>query len=247
MYRLKGFNMAFIYKTTNLVNNKIYVGKAKQNNPNYFGSGLKIAFAIKKYGKHNFTKIILEECDDDIVSEREIYWISYFRSTDDSIGYNISQGGEGGTHYWATLTEEQRAEHNKKISKAKQGQPRRPHSEETKRRMALSFPRDPEWLANRAKAKCKTFTCVNHSSGEVFFTDNLKAFCQANLLTYSNMTYNARTKKTFTEGSWSCRASKMSGSDKEIISAIENEVATAAVIIKSKTGRYSRAKQCQEQ
>jgi len=239
--------MAFIYKTTNLVNDKIYVGKAKQNNPNYFGSGIKIASAIKKYGKHNFTKIILEECDDDIISEREIYWISYFHSTDDSIGYNISQGGEGGAHYWATLTEEQRAEHNIKISKARQGQSRGPHSKETKHRMSLGFPRDPEWLAARAKSKCKEFTCINHSSGEVFFTNDLKSFCQANGLTYSNMTYNARTKKTFTEGSWSCRTDKMIGSDEEIKSAIENEVAIAMDIIKNKTGRYNRAKPCQEQ
>lgn len=243
MYRLKGFNMAFIYKTTNLVNNKIYVGKAKYNNPNYFGSGLKITSAIKKYGKHNFTKTILEECDDEIVSEREIYWISYFRSTDDSIGYNISQGGEGGRHYWATLTEEQRAEHNKKISKAKRGKPRKPHSEETKRKMAAAFNRDPQWLSNRAKAICKPFTCVNHKTGEVFFTNDLKSFCQEKGLTYSNMTYNARTRKTFTEGSWSCRVGKTVGSNEEIINAIENEVATAAVIIKSKTGRYSKAKQ----
>lgn len=247
MYRLKGFNMAFIYKTTNLVNNKIYVGKAKQNNPNYFGSGLKIASAIKKYGKHNFTKAILEECDDDIVSEREIYWISYFRSTDDSIGYNVSQGGEGGRHYWATLTEEQRIEHNKKISRAKKGKSRGPHSEETKRKMSLNFPRDPEWLAKRAKNKRKEFTCVNHSTGDVFFTDDLRSFCREHFLTYVNMTYNARVKKTYTEGFWSCRVGKMVGTKREIIDAIENEVAVATAIIKSKTGRYSRTKPCQEQ
>jgi group I intron endonuclease len=247
MYRLKGFKMAFIYKTINLVNNKIYIGKAKTNNPTYFGSGLKIAAAIKKYGKENFRKIILEECDESVVSQREIHWISYYRSTDDSIGYNISQGGEGGAHYWATLTEEQRKEHNKKISDARRGQTRGPHSEETKRKMAQSFNRDPEWIANRAKKKCKEFTCINHYTKEVFFTDDLKSFCRTNNLTYDNMTYNARTRKTFTESSWSCRAGKLIGTEKEIVDDIENEVEIATSIIKSKTGRYNRVIQCQEQ
>ena len=40
-----------IYKTTNLINKKIYVGKDKKENPNYFGSGKILSLAIKKYGK----------------------------------------------------------------------------------------------------------------------------------------------------------------------------------------------------
>ena len=82
--------MAFIYKTTNIINNKIYVGKSKFNNPDYLGSGLKIAGAIKKYGKKNFSKSIIEECLDSDVNAREIFWISQFNSTDETLGYNIS-------------------------------------------------------------------------------------------------------------------------------------------------------------
>lgn len=51
--------MIVIYKTTNLINNKIYVGKDSHNDSNYFGSGTILVKAIKKYGKENFKKEIL--------------------------------------------------------------------------------------------------------------------------------------------------------------------------------------------
>ena len=39
-----------VYKTTNLINGKIYIGKDMKNNPNYLGSGTILRRAIKKYG-----------------------------------------------------------------------------------------------------------------------------------------------------------------------------------------------------
>jgi group I intron endonuclease len=86
-----------IYKTTNLINNKIYIGKDKHNNLKYLGSGIAIKSAIEKYGKNNFKKEIIEECfDNDILNEKEKYWINKFNSTNRKIGYNIAYGGEGG-------------------------------------------------------------------------------------------------------------------------------------------------------
>jgi group I intron endonuclease len=85
-----------IYKTTNLINGKIYIGQDTNNDPNYMGSGKIIKEAIKKYGKSRFVKEILEECKTiDQLNEREIYWISLFNSTDNKIGYNILRGGLG--------------------------------------------------------------------------------------------------------------------------------------------------------
>ena len=46
-----------IYKTTNLVNGKIYIGKDKYNNPKYLGSGKILKLAINKYGKGNFRRM----------------------------------------------------------------------------------------------------------------------------------------------------------------------------------------------
>jgi group I intron endonuclease len=81
-----------IYKTTNLINGKIYIGKDSHNNPNYIGSGKIIKYAIKKYGIENFSKEILEYCTMDNIDEREIYWIKKFDSINN--GYNISPGGQ---------------------------------------------------------------------------------------------------------------------------------------------------------
>jgi len=86
-----------IYKTTNLINGKIYVGQNSNNNPNYIGSGLLLQLAIKKYGKNNFKKEILEFCSTkEILNEREKYWINYLNSQNINIGYNLHEGGTGG-------------------------------------------------------------------------------------------------------------------------------------------------------
>jgi hypothetical protein len=85
----------FIYKTTNLINGKIYIGKYQGKNPNYLGSGKYLLNAISFYGKENFNREIIEDNinDSKILGEREIYWIGFYKSTDKSIGYNILSGG----------------------------------------------------------------------------------------------------------------------------------------------------------
>jgi group I intron endonuclease len=83
-----------IYKITNLINGKIYVGQDRKNNPNYFGSGKILKLAIKKDGKENFKKEILEYCiSPDDLNTKEIYWIDKLKSRERNIGYNISSGG----------------------------------------------------------------------------------------------------------------------------------------------------------
>lgn len=68
--------MSIIYKTTNLINGKIYVGQHKTSaNDGYLGSGKLITRSIKKYGKENFIRETLEYCTFANVNEREIYWI----------------------------------------------------------------------------------------------------------------------------------------------------------------------------
>lgn len=86
-----------IYKTTNLINGKFYIGQDNKNNEKYFGSGLLITKAIKKYGINNFKKEILEFCSSKKeLNEREIFWIEKLNSMNKEIGYNISKGGTGG-------------------------------------------------------------------------------------------------------------------------------------------------------
>jgi hypothetical protein len=86
-----------LYKVTNLLNGKYYVGVHKTNNPNdsYYGSGLRIKRAIRKYGKINFSKQIIDIFE----SEKDAYKaeIMYIGECEhDSNCYNIDGGGKGG-------------------------------------------------------------------------------------------------------------------------------------------------------
>jgi len=92
--------MYIIYKTTNLVNGKFYIGKHLQKiDPyvfdGYFGSGTQIKSAIKKYGKEKFIRETLAVFDDekDCLNEEQIL-ISKFLG--DPFCYNMKEGGIGG-------------------------------------------------------------------------------------------------------------------------------------------------------
>lgn len=87
----------YIYKTTNLINGKIYIGKRKgEFTTSYKGSGKYLKNALNKYGVENFSVEVIEYCETlDIQNEREKYWISYYRNLDTSM-YNIANGGDGG-------------------------------------------------------------------------------------------------------------------------------------------------------
>jgi hypothetical protein len=89
-----------IYKITNLINNKIYVGKHKSPKPpfenGYLGSGKQIIAAIKKYGIDNFKKEVLHYCNDAremAVKESEIVTEDFVKRLDT---YNMHKGGNGG-------------------------------------------------------------------------------------------------------------------------------------------------------
>lgn len=83
-----------VYKTTNIINGKFYIGKDTNNDPNYLGSGILLKKAIKKYGRSNFEKEILEHCTLVNINEREKYWINVTQAKE--LGYNLADGGTGG-------------------------------------------------------------------------------------------------------------------------------------------------------
>ena len=67
----------YIYKIINKLNGKAYIGqhkipKYKEDFRRYMGKGIAIREAIKKYGKENFDKIILEEIEDDIKNRKNV-------------------------------------------------------------------------------------------------------------------------------------------------------------------------------
>ena len=143
-----------IYKTTNLVNDKIYIGKHQTENINdsYYGSGKALKASIKKYGKDSFKKEILFVFDTEVeMNQKEVEIITeeFVARTDT---YNMGVGGEGGAHFKG---KKHSLEARKKISKANEERdwsclegrvPKnkgKKDSEETRKRKATSARKRP--------------------------------------------------------------------------------------------------------
>ena len=92
----------YIYQIENNLNNKKYIGKHKCNvlNDSYMGSGKLLRRAQNKYGIENFSKTILEYCNnEEELNQREIYWINFYNAVSDNHYYNLQKGGTGGFDY----------------------------------------------------------------------------------------------------------------------------------------------------
>jgi group I intron endonuclease len=120
-----------IYCIENLINGKQYIGKSEDLNVriNHIHKTCKYLYrAIKKYGKENFKKYIIEYCDIEHLSERERYYIKKWKTKAPN-GYNLTDGGEGTSGY--KFTKEQK----RTLSIAKMGIIQ---SEETKKKNSES-------------------------------------------------------------------------------------------------------------
>lgn len=90
--------MTGIYKITNLINNRIYIGQStniqsRWEEHKFYSSNEHTALqaAFKKYGVSNFSFEVIEECSKEQLDEREIYWIKFYDSYNN--GYNLTKGG----------------------------------------------------------------------------------------------------------------------------------------------------------
>lgn len=91
-----------IYKITNKLNNKSYIGQsnniqrrlAEHKSENYrnFHLDKPLYKSISKNGIENFSFEIIEQCDENILDEREKYWINIYNCLDN--GYNCTEGGK---------------------------------------------------------------------------------------------------------------------------------------------------------
>lgn len=93
----------FIYKITNKINGKSYIGQTIQDVKERFYQhcatkcnqavlNMVIHKAINKYGKSNFTIEVIEEVESTNLNDRERYWIRYYDSYNN--GYNSTEGGQ---------------------------------------------------------------------------------------------------------------------------------------------------------
>lgn len=101
----------YIYRITNEINGKTYVGKHKYTdiNDNYMGSGILLGRAKNKYGIENFSKTLITVCADIFEANiLEKYYIEKERKTNTKGVYNISDGGDGGESVAKCSTKEGR-------------------------------------------------------------------------------------------------------------------------------------------
>lgn len=91
----------YIYKRTNLINGKVYIGQTIQEPKKRWNvedqSNQEIGKAVRKYGKENFKNEIIDIAKDrNELNQKERYWIKYYDSNNSDKGYNKTQGGSGG-------------------------------------------------------------------------------------------------------------------------------------------------------
>ena len=96
--------MRVVYLIINLENGKVYVGQTKnfanRKRGHLYdarrGSTRPLYRSIRKHGEENFKFEVIEECEDDLINEREQYWVSHYDSFNPKKGYNLTSGGNQG-------------------------------------------------------------------------------------------------------------------------------------------------------
>ena len=141
--------MYIVYKTTNLVNDKIYIGlhRTQNINDNYLGSGKYLKLAIKKYGRQNFSIEILMICQTKL--QANFYQIEFIKLFDAKRkGYNICDGGQGASKIMDLET-------RRKISESTSGKNNpfygKRHSQQTKKIISTANKGLPKSLNTRKK------------------------------------------------------------------------------------------------
>ena len=136
-----------IYKTTNLINERFYIGAPRTNeiDDGYMGSGKHLRHAIKKYGIKNFKRDILfdfDNKDEMFAKELEIVDEDFVK---DKNTYNLKIGGSGG---------------NPGIIGAFSG---RRHSEESKRKMSISIKLSAKVCSDETRLKLSINSAVKNN------------------------------------------------------------------------------------
>ena len=184
-------NIYSIYKATNLINGKVYIGFDSNwpNRKSVHKSNLKLDKfnykfynALKKYGWDNFQWEVIYQSKDiqHTLNEMESYFIEQYDSFNS--GYNMTKGGEGSIGH----TYKANPETLKQISKKLKG---RIFSEEHKRNMSLSMKGLKKSITHRENVG-KAFAhkwIIKNPNGEIIEIQNLRKFCRENNLDQAAM------------------------------------------------------------
>lgn len=135
-----------IYKITNIVNNKVYIGQSidlwtrinegyLQKLPKGNSHNIHLQRSWDKYGKESFKFEVLEYIDNyKLLNERETYWIQKYNACNKEYGYNIVP--EGGSNRGLIKSEESKLKQSIAVSGKKNGMYGKTHTEEVKKRLS---------------------------------------------------------------------------------------------------------------
>ena len=150
------------------------------------GSDLLLHKSIRKYGWENHILDIIEEVDDKMMSEREMYWIEKYNTFryNNKMGMNLTRGGEGYRGKWSHDIERVKKA-SEKLSGSGNHFYGRKHTEETKKQLGkLAYDRCissgqiiPEWGVRKMLELCsKPIVCYNLKGD---FLSNYKSCAEA--------------------------------------------------------------------
>ena len=190
--------MGYIYVIENKINHKKYVGQTinpenrwkRHKNDDIKIPNCAIGYAFKKYGIDNFSFNIIEECKDEEMSKREIFWIKELNTCIKDVnswGYNITHGGE-------SLYGEENPFYGMKHSE----ETRIKLSENAKKRTGELNPFFGKKHSDKAKKK------ISDSNKGNKWTDEMKENCSKNRTGQNNNFYGKHhsedTKKKISKG-----------------------------------------------
>ena len=196
---LEDINIGYIYVIENNINHKKYVGQTinpthrwkTHKNDDVKNNNCILGHAFNKYGIDNFSFNIIEECENEKMSEREIYWIKKLNTCvkdENSWGYNITHGGE-------SLYGKENPFYGKH------------HSEETKsklseiRKMFYSNPESNPFYGKHHSKETKEKISKANSGNK--WTEEMKKRCSENRIGENNNFYgkhhSEETKKKLSE------------------------------------------------
>jgi group I intron endonuclease len=202
-----------IYKVTNLINSKVYIGqtlkllhKRRIAHLNSIKKYPEIALykAIKKYGEENFEWVILEEVEESLLNEREIFYIKEYNSYN-SGGYNMTTGGEGNPNliYSESLREKRRLAAKKRWDNPNQREAARERGRkrsETKEFRDFSEKGVISSANNRRGVPMKESTKFNKSN------KNTHHFIHSDGREFTGSLYNWRRENNFQRGAYNIKS-----------------------------------------
>lgn len=164
--------MNYIYKITNNINHKVYIGLTTKNRPtDRFSQHRYLARhpeqesnestnsylhrAMRKYGIDNFTFEIIEEVpEDQNLFEREQYWIAVYHSyinDPECNGYNLTIGGEGTAGFSRSQTQEEREKKSQSLKQYFIDHPEACQARSERMKEYCATKEHSEWLSQRNK------------------------------------------------------------------------------------------------